>query len=453
MNTEKVKIELLTDDAISHIEDDKLGRGDFVASVAEIIHSQSTLVNTKGDKAIKNVQENLIIGLFGEWGFGKSSVLKLLQTEVEDRGLMTVYFNPWMYGSEEQLLVSLLNVIITKTQLKGSDKERLVELMKKYLPLIASINKKTGDVLSALTGVIGDKEYKTAEECKEAIDEILSNTANPLTILIDDVDRLSRSEVHILFKTIRLLASFKHVIYVVACDFDMVAKSIKENYVDGTIADGKAYLEKIIQIPLHIPEITSVNLRSFVNQLLSTSTEIDLHSNPLCLKIFEEYFYTPRDVKRFINSFRFTSTYLGKTIPIEQLLLIELIRLKVPDLFQVIKIYYNAIKVKDSDQYFKVRFHKYILRDRPELMKNNVVEKGNSDFVFWASAFKHLFQCTSLLPLGYQSSIHPNKPKMSFAEKKRENQSNPKQDFSDPQLLVSYFERISVNPEEQQSQD
>ncbi|MGB6037485.1 MAG: hypothetical protein WBG42_14515, partial [Cryomorphaceae bacterium] len=147
-------------------------------------------------------------------------------------------------------------------------------------------------------------------------------------------------------------------------------------------------------------------------------------------------------------SFRFTSTYLGKTIPIEQLLLLELIRLKVPNLFHVIKIYYGAIKVKETDNYFKVRFHKYIVQNRRDMINNNGVDKGTPDYAFWESVFKKLFRCTTMYPLGYQSTKYSNRRNISYADKEKENQFLRKKDFSNPRLLVSYFERISEIPEE-----
>lgn len=51
----------------------------------------------------------LTIGITGEWGSGKSSLMNLLQSRVSsERGFQTVWFNAWHHQNEEQLLAALL---------------------------------------------------------------------------------------------------------------------------------------------------------------------------------------------------------------------------------------------------------------------------------------------------------------------------------------------------------
>ncbi len=69
------------------------------------------------------VEPSLVIGLFGEWGSGKSYLLKQAEqrfdpksytpqkTDGSDMVILPVRFNPWRFESEEHLIVPLLLTI------------------------------------------------------------------------------------------------------------------------------------------------------------------------------------------------------------------------------------------------------------------------------------------------------------------------------------------------------
>ena len=360
------KIELLSDNAIKIAADDKFDRGNFVDSIVNIIQSQSSAVNKKGDSDYKDIQENLIIGIFGEWGMGKSSILNLLGESLQEKGFRSIYFNPWMYRSEDQVLVSLFNIIIENCGENKNFQKKLIELFKKYTPLITLTSPSLGNIANTIVNIPKGKESTNVFYYKEEIDKLLIGMANPLIIFIDDVDRLNKEEVHVLFKTLRLIASFKHVIYVVACDFEMVAKSIKENYADGGVSDGRAFIEKIIQIPIRIPEVKAENLFAYATDMIAKTTAVSVPSTGIFKELFERYFRTPRDVKRFINGFRYTFSYMKGSIPDIELLTLELIRVKVHNLFDILKLYYRAIGSVNPDTYYLTEISEYFKKNRKD---------------------------------------------------------------------------------------
>ncbi len=443
------KIEFLSDEAIRSRELDKFNRNNFVESVANIIYSQSTAVNADGDSDYKNVEENLVIGIFGEWGLGKSSILNLLNEVLIDKGLRTIYFNPWMYNNEEQLVASLFNNIIKNVDLEDSIKDNLINFFKKYLPLVSIAFPGASQVGNAIiNSVEADEDTIDAFYCKSKIDEILSGTANPLIIFIDDVDRLSKDEIHVLFKTLRLIASFRHVIYVVACDFEMVAKSIKENYVDGDIEDGRAFIEKIIQIPIRIPELKSDQLLSYGVDLISKTSSIDMSTSNLFKVLFERYFYTPRDVKRFVNGLRFTHSYLKGVIPDEELIILELIRVKVHSLYHIIKIYYRAIGAIDTDTYYSTEFIHYVTKHRKDFFNSEGhLDHRNKEFKIYTDVFKALFKTNDIVTLKFTSTKNPINKSSGYKQIMQEGYRIRNNDLSNPEKLVEYFEKLPETPE------
>ncbi|MCY6442047.1 P-loop NTPase fold protein [Acinetobacter baumannii] len=60
---------------------------------------------------------------------------------------------------------------------------------------------------------------------------------------------------HALFRLVKLTADFKHTAYILAFDKDIVASSLQDRYANSSNNAGEAFLEKIIQVPLHLPLI------------------------------------------------------------------------------------------------------------------------------------------------------------------------------------------------------
>ena len=82
--------------------------------VASATRSQEILVDALRD-FLDNVSTRppLTIGIYGEWGSGKSSVMRMLSGELQETGrFVTVWFNAWRHQQEEQLGPALLHAIV-----------------------------------------------------------------------------------------------------------------------------------------------------------------------------------------------------------------------------------------------------------------------------------------------------------------------------------------------------
>src|SRR5689334_21381193 len=76
---------------------DRLGFRQVAARIAEALAHHSS-------------DGGLVVGLDGEWGSGKSSLLQLIQEELENSSgprLPVINFRPWLVGSRDALLSSL----------------------------------------------------------------------------------------------------------------------------------------------------------------------------------------------------------------------------------------------------------------------------------------------------------------------------------------------------------
>ncbi|MGO8669808.1 MAG: YCF48-related protein [Capsulimonadaceae bacterium] len=59
----------------------------------------------------ENTRAPLTLAITGEWGSGKSSIMNLLQADLQRYGIRSVWFNAWHHQEEEHLLAALLESI------------------------------------------------------------------------------------------------------------------------------------------------------------------------------------------------------------------------------------------------------------------------------------------------------------------------------------------------------
>lgn len=386
------RTDLLSDQHITDINDDEFKRDDFIEAITKVILDQSTDVNPNKQKGLAEKEDNLIIGINGQWGSGKSSVLAILEKQLKNK-LLVHWFNPWMYNSEEDLIINLFNTVLDDPKLsKGKNLKRVNKLTSS---LLSNLN--FGTPLSTSASIVGKvmstfkfEKHKTTQQLKKELEDYLLETANPVVILVDDVDRLSKDEIKTLFKTLRLIGSFKHVTYVVAFDEEMVAKSIKESYADGTIEDGRAFIEKIIQLPIRVPAIEPNDLFEFTKKLIK-DYEIEI-PDIISKFIFYRCVSTPRDVKRVVNSFKFLEKLNQGNIDNSDLFLLELFRINLPHFFEFFILLFEALNNADPDKYFYTHSKMIFKAYYPEVFDKTGVNIVTSQLTFWelSNVFKIL---------------------------------------------------------------
>jgi predicted KAP-like P-loop ATPase len=80
------------DKPVSLQKEDKFQRYSFAKRVAEIVSSGK-------------YNKSLVIGIYGKWGQGKTSVMQFIKNEIPDNAV-TINFNPWQFQDQQQLLNS-----------------------------------------------------------------------------------------------------------------------------------------------------------------------------------------------------------------------------------------------------------------------------------------------------------------------------------------------------------
>ncbi len=329
-----------SDQPISSRGEDRFNRWAFARRIAD------TLAGRKDAASI-------VIGLYGPWGDGKTSTLRLMEIALRDHAqVVVVRFNPWHFQSEDQLLrgffATLVEALGKSLPTKG---EQIGETLKKYGALLSLASISVGGIVEVAPGEAArglGEALSTVEldELRTRIEKILANSGKRVAVLIDDIDRLDRSETQAIFKLVKLSASFNHTSYVLAFDDEMVAAAIGEKYGQGGHTAGRAFLEKIIQVPLHLPPPDQIALREMTFEGVDTAlTQSGITLSQEQVDTFVRYFvdgiepqlHTPRHAKLYVNALTFALPLLkGEVYPVD-LMLIEAIRIFYPRLYVVIR--------------------------------------------------------------------------------------------------------------------
>lgn len=400
-------MELYKSDAISSVEEDALGRKPFIEAVANFIKSQSTEVNKDKKKELRNLGDPLTIGIYGKWGYGKTSVINCVKTEVEKAKFFTAYYNPWMYNNEEDLVQHLFETIVSAVNVKEDieNRKELISKLKKYslgflkgfkarakfgVPFTdigVSVGYDAKPLIEAIEKDIDVDSDETIYDVKEEINKVLTSLSNPIVIFIDDIDRLSKTEIYTLFKTVRLIADFKNIIYVLSFDDEMVAKSIKEKFADGKDKDGFNYLEKIIDIPLRLPSYNRLIIKDYLYSKIDFTGSVPFFDN-LFSFIVDEVITTPRQCSRVINSVSFLKSNL-KHICNKYLFILEAIRLNRPDVYNIFKLYHMVVIKQQNLQYFVDLDKEALLREYHD--QEDYSRRISASLPILTNFFKELF--------------------------------------------------------------
>ena len=94
---------------------------------------------------------------------------------------------------------------------------------------------------------------------RKEITRLLAEQDKRLLVIVDDLDRLPKVDIRELFKLVRLTADFPNTTYLLAFDRPRVEAALGE-----TQGEGRAYLEKILQVTFDVPVLRGPDLTNFL---------------------------------------------------------------------------------------------------------------------------------------------------------------------------------------------
>ena len=290
-------------------KEDYLNFGEVSQIVTEILETEAMLP--------------VSIGVFGNWGAGKSSLLNLIEQQIKSGEWIVIKFDAWLYQGFDDARAALLEVIASHLiQAAKNDKTiweksknlfaridglRLAGLVAEGaalaagLPTFGLVSKIFGTAQNALDGIQDETESKqVVETVKEIVDseknlikskeqqtppkqidefrkeygEILQKLGKKLVIVIDNLDRCLPANAIQTLEAIRLFLFLNRTAFIIAADEEMIRHSVAEHYKDLSYRHQIDYLDKLIQIPIRVPKAGVLEIRAYLYMLYAIHQKI-----------------------------------------------------------------------------------------------------------------------------------------------------------------------------------
>lgn len=348
-----------SDSPITSYEQDRFERAPFAEKVAGVIKSRTN-------------PDSIVIGIHGPWGDGKSSVLNLIGTSLTGlHGIKVFRYNPWRFSGEEQMLRSFIVELA-----RAIDVPIVTEREKRnqYLQSIADMLPAGPDETKVGFHTLDSTETEFVnrvrlDDLRNRIETTLAQGRQRVVIMIDDIDRLEKDEIYAVFRLVKLTARFDYVVYLLAFDESMVIGALRDRYGDS----GQSFLEKIVQVPLHVPYAIASQLQTFcleqIGQALESAgieltdaEQSDFHwqyRDSLQIRLS-----TPRQAILYGNSLSFVLPMLKGEVNTVDVLLLEAMKVFYPRVYRLVRgsswLLFEGVPLATPDSTRKARISKEI---------------------------------------------------------------------------------------------
>jgi len=315
---------------IQKCEQDLLGRDTFSKMVADVIVSYES-------------EESLVVGILGSWGDGKSSTINMIVEKIEGnkekQNYIVVRFSPWNYSSQNDLISLFFNELCASVLRQPiGEGEKIIRAIIEYLDVLDEV-----PVLNKYSKFINKiikktKSIPSLENTKGALTEALKNLKKKILVVIDDVDRLNDSQVKDIFQLVKQIGDLPNILYVLSMDKRRVVKAL-DHFQEG---NGEEYLEKIIQLPFILPEISEDDLRSAFFKMMEDSIKSNFEDSiswdqDYIGKVYADcvspYVRNLRDISRIMNVFLNKLSIFKDSICVEDLIALSALEVLEPNLY------------------------------------------------------------------------------------------------------------------------
>ncbi|MBU2651396.1 MAG: KAP family NTPase [Bacteroidetes bacterium] len=304
----------INDIPINYLKDNLLGIENYAQALADFICTSST---------------PLTIGIQGEWGTGKTSIMFMIKELLGKKNVASAWVNTWEYSlfrtpaeTTPSVLKGLLENLIKTCKEEGhwKNEQRFNEVKDQVYKGLAMIGKFAINIAAnKFAGVDApdiSKERLTSEiaevkeKIRDIIDLIIKDPENPIdkiVFFVDDLDRIDPPVAVEILEALKNIFDLNYCVFILAIDYDVVIKGLEKKFgpkTDKNEREFRSFFDKIIQLPFSMPvsayQIDKLLKAKFesINLKIDNSFEDDL------VKIVQlAVGYTPRSIKRYINSY------------------------------------------------------------------------------------------------------------------------------------------------------
>ena len=284
----------------------------------------------------------ITIGLFGDWGSGKSSLLKIIKEQLDgDSDTLVLHYNGWVFEGYDDAKAALLESIVkgfeenksigNRVQSKTKELYKSIKWMRvlgfsmknivvpgasafmtqgaSLIPFLVSkfqnmdpeklgnqlTSDEAGDVLNSFIDKKNAEPEMLVREFRGQFAELIEESGiNKLVVLIDDLDRCTPDRIVENLEAIKLFLNVEKTAFVIGADPRIVRHAIHFRYQseskslsdESRIVDD--YLEKLIQVPYYIPKLSSSEVETYLS-LLICKKNLDSSKFEEVLDVFSDF--------------------------------------------------------------------------------------------------------------------------------------------------------------------
>jgi len=284
------------------------------------------------ETAAKLIQESkgfpLSIGVSGQWGTGKSSLVKMIGeslklSDPDGKDFIFLEFNAWLYQGYEDARIALLQMVADHLLQEAERREKCVDKAKSFISRInwfrvaklaapsvtgAVMGGAVGGPVGAVVGAVGglfkgqgtpseedlqkvkeayeniepqlkgllkDKEMKSLPKeiavIRELFADILKELNVTLVVLVDDLDRCLPPTAISTLEAMRLLLFLPGAAFIIAADEQMIKSAVRYHFGDRDLDDDlvTSYFDKLIQVPFKVPRLGVTEVKAYLILLLA----------------------------------------------------------------------------------------------------------------------------------------------------------------------------------------
>lgn len=259
------------------------------------------------------------IGVFGDWGSGKSSILQMVRAQLEGQGagnndILVLNFNGWIFEGYEDARTALMSTILdevsSRAKLSAKGRRLAVKLLSRvnYMRVMgvgakavvgfavggpagaalatgSAFLEKAKGILEKSTDV-SETEFadflkedpvqaarRDIREFRKEFQEFIDDTMlKSLVVIIDDLDRCMPDTIIETLEAIKLFLYAHKTTFILGADERLVKYAVRRRFPDlpgEKVEVGRDYLEKLVQFPVRIPPLGRTEIETYINLLFA----------------------------------------------------------------------------------------------------------------------------------------------------------------------------------------
>jgi len=326
-----------------------------------------------------------------------------------------------MFSGTQQLVESFFVELSTQLKLRSSF-QGVGKVLEKYgeiftgltwIPIVGSWVERVR-LAAKIIGKAFAAKKESSHVHRNKVKDALSDLNKRIVVVLDDIDRLTTSEIRDVFKLVRLTANFPNIIYVLAFDRDRVEKAFDEPNLPG-----RHYLEKIlvhsIDLPVAPQRLLLRQLSEAIRSVLSDGDELGPFDRnawqDVYMEIVRPLIKNMRDVRRYATAAHAAVKELGSQVELVDVLALEAVRVFLPDTFLQLRQNVGAL-TSISDFNFPPESFEHRLKDQI----NHLTKSAGKHSQLVLSLVKRLFPAAERHIGG---AHHGRKSVMQWRERRR----------------------------------